>query len=122
MAKWALKLILGVLTVYGGFNLVKDLSPLWAEIATSPQVTRSPTVKSAIDVANQVLPQNQQLGLPEITTETTPEIIEKTITQIITEKVSQTASTTTDNLSKAAHDQVCQEILTKVIDQCGTPD
>ena len=121
MAKLALKIILILLTVYGAVTLVKDATPLIKQLLGRPEVSRNPAVKSAIDTANQVLPENQQLTLPETPVVQTDEVT-KTITQIITERVTETAASTTENLKQSAYEQVCQEILTKVIDQCGQPD
>lgn len=121
MAKLTLKIILILLTVYGAVTVVKDITPLVREFLGQPEVARLPAVKSAIDTANQVLPENQQLSLPD-TSVSEPDEVTKTITQIITERITETAASTTENLKQSAHEQVCQEILTKVIDQCGSPD
>jgi hypothetical protein len=121
MAKLVLKIIFLLLTVYGAVTLVKDLAPAVRGLLGQPEVARLPAVKSAIDTANQVLPENQQLSLPENSVNE-PDEVTKTITQIITERITETAASTTENLKQSAHEQVCQEILTKVIDQCGQPD
>lgn len=121
MAKLIIKVLLMALTVYGAINVAKDVSPWVKGLLSEPQIARSPAVKSAIDTANQLLPENQQLTLPEASQPVTDEVT-KTITQLITEKITQTAASTTENLKESAHDQVCKEILTKVIDQCGSPD
>lgn len=121
MAKLALKIILTALMIYGAVTLVKDLNPLIRELLGQPEIARNPAVKSAIDTANGVLPEDQKLTLPEANTVDTDDVT-KTITQIITERISETAVNTGESIKDSAKNQVCQEILTKVIDQCGQPD
>ena len=65
-----------------------------------PQLPQVLQVRSVGDAVNLLSPQVTQ-----------PDEIAKTITKIISEKV-----------GTAAHDQVCKEVMAKVIDQCGKPN
>lgn len=78
-------------------------------------------VKGAIDYANQVLPETQQIKIPEYSP--SPDLSEKTITGVITEKitnkVTETATEAVDAVKDEASSQVCKALYEKLESECG---
>mgnify|MGYP000429733045 FL=1 len=79
-------------------------------------------VKGAIDYANQVLPETQQIKIPEFSPDpiTNQKTITGIITEKVTEKVNETASEAVDAVKEEASDQVCKALYQKLESECGS--
>jgi len=120
-----IKILGKVLTIafalYGVINLTTLAFPGLKNMFFNPKVVNTPMVKGAIDYANQVLPESQQIQIPEFSPD--PDISDQTITGVITEKitekVSETANDAVDAVKNEASSQVCQALYQKLESECG---
>ena len=108
--------------LFGVVQLTSLAFPGLKNLIFNPKVVNTPMVKGAIDYANQVLPETQQIKIPEFSPD--PITNQKTITGIftekVTEKVNETASEAVDAVKEEASDQVCKALYQKLESECGS--
>lgn len=124
MIKLVGKGIVAILALYGLAQLTSLAFPGLKNLLNDPAVVNTPMVKGAIDYANQVLPEANQIKIPEYSPypsdqRTITETITHTVTEKVTEKASEVATDAIDTVKDNAHDQFCQSLINKVQEECG---
>lgn len=117
------KILVIILALYGFLNLISLAFPGLKNILLHPKVVNTPAVKGAIDYANQILSESNQIRIPEYSPPSgSDKSVVDTITEKINKKVSDTASKAVDNVKAQASDQVCKALYQKLESECGQPD
>lgn len=109
------KLLVILLAIFGLFQLTALAFPGLKNILNDPAVVNTPMVKGAIDYANQVLPEDRQIQIPEYSQ---PPTITNIVTQKISQKASEIAAEAVDNVKDSAQDQVCKALIQKITTEC----
>ena len=118
------RVLVVLLAIYGLIQLTSLAFPNLRNFLNNPTVINTPMVKGAIDYANQILPESQQIKIPEYSPDSNQEktitgTITNTVTQKITEKISEVATEAVDNVKDSAQDQVCKALLKKLESECN---
>ena len=123
MIKQIGRIFVTLLAIYGLVQLISFAFPGLKTLLNNPAVVNTPMVKGAIDYANQVLPESQQIKIPEYSPNPDDETtitgaVTNTVTEKITEKVSEAASDAVDSVKDSAQDQVCKALFEKLESEC----
>lgn len=127
MLKTVGRILIILLAVYGLIQLISLAFPGLKNLLNDPAVVNTPMVKGAIDYANQVLPESQQIVIPEyspdpIGQKTITGTITNTVTEKVTEKIQEVATDAVDSVKDSAQDQVCKALTQKLKSECGNLD
>ena len=124
MLKQTGRILVIILALYGLVQLTPLAFPGLKNILNDPAVVNTPMVKGAIDYANQVLPESQQIVIPEYSPDpnedkTITGTITNTVTEKVTEKISEVATEAVDSVKDEASDQVCKALTQKLQSECN---
>jgi|GEM_PF-4455219 hypothetical protein len=124
MLKQTGRILVIILALYGLVQLTSLAFPGLKNILNDPAVVNTPMVKGAIDYANQVLPESQQIVIPEYSPDpnedkTITGTITNTVTEKVTEKISEVATEAVDSVKDEASDQVCKALTQKLQSECN---
>lgn len=123
MLKQSGRIIVILLALFGLVQLTSLAFPGLKNILNDPAIVNTPMVKGVIDYANQVLPESNQIKIPEYSPNPDEEktitgTVTNTVTEKITEKVSEAASDAVDSVKDSAQDQVCKALFEKLESEC----
>lgn len=124
MLKQTGRILVILLALYGLVQLTSLAFPGLKNILNDPAVVNTPMVKGAIDYANQVLPESNQIVIPEYSPDPNEEktitgTITNTVTEKVTEKISEVATEAVDSVKDSAQDQVCKALTQKLQSECN---